>query len=122
MPRFFSTRFSPPHDDVQNAFGDGPFFEWWDKSEAGVYAGLGQTLAYLSRLEAEHGPFDGVLGFSQGAGLAALCCALRQAEISARPVSEDVQRLTEGYAGLAPLKQLRCVSCSVLAGRPCVCV
>nr|XP_033777160.1 esterase OVCA2 [Geotrypetes seraphini] len=39
--------------------------------------GLEDTLALLDRVFTEQGPFDGVLGFSQGAALGAILCALK---------------------------------------------
>jgi uncharacterized protein (DUF924 family)/Ran GTPase-activating protein (RanGAP) involved in mRNA processing and transport len=53
---------------------------WWDAvtdSEGGMrYVGLGASLAHLQDFVASAGPFDGVLGFSQGACLAAILAAL----------------------------------------------
>ncbi|BEI87013.1 hypothetical protein CcaverHIS002_0703590 [Cutaneotrichosporon cavernicola] len=42
---------------------------WFDLS---TYAGLDETYAYLSNILHTHGPFDGVLGLSQGAVLASI--------------------------------------------------
>lgn len=41
--------------------------------------GLEESLATVARALKESGPFSGLLGFSQGAALAALVCALGQA-------------------------------------------
>lgn len=38
------------------------------------YVGVQEALVRVSRAIADHGPFDGLLGFSQGATLAAYCC------------------------------------------------
>jgi predicted esterase len=38
------------------------------------YVGLEASLRAVRRAVEEHGPFDGVLGFSQGGTIAALCC------------------------------------------------
>ncbi|XP_053864414.1 esterase OVCA2 [Malaclemys terrapin pileata] len=46
--------------------------------EAAACKGLDESLDAVARALAEHGPFDGLLGFSQGAALAALLCALQQ--------------------------------------------
>jgi predicted esterase/GNAT superfamily N-acetyltransferase len=48
---------------------------WWfntspDPTRSGTYEGLETSRALLLALAAQHGPFDGVLGFSQGAVLA----------------------------------------------------
>lgn len=42
------------------------------------YDGLEQSLAWLERFCAEHGPFDGLFGWSQGATMAALMAAAQQ--------------------------------------------
>lgn len=42
----------------------------------GVYPGLDASLAYIASLLAESGPFDGIIGFSQGAALAAMVASL----------------------------------------------
>lgn len=60
---------------------------WWlsdpaagtfDAAAAGDAAGLEASLAAVAAAVAERGPFDGVLGFSQGAALGAMLCALGQ--------------------------------------------
>ena len=53
---------------------------WWNTCDAerpalsGAYVGLDESVARVKRCVADDGPFDGVLGFSQGATLAALLC------------------------------------------------
>ena len=53
---------------------------WWNTRDAerpalsGAYVGLDESVARVKRCVADDGPFDGVLGFSQGATLAALLC------------------------------------------------
>ena len=64
----------PPNADVVKWFGaDGPFFEHYyameDDNHQFTYVGVEESLAYLSKTLNEHGPFDIVLGFSQGANL-----------------------------------------------------
>ncbi|GMK60057.1 hypothetical protein CspeluHIS016_0902740 [Cutaneotrichosporon spelunceum] len=46
---------------------------WFDLS---TYAGFDETHAYLAAVVRDHGPFDGVLGLSQGAVLASLLIGL----------------------------------------------
>ncbi|KAH1179080.1 esterase OVCA2 isoform X1 [Mauremys mutica] len=46
--------------------------------EAAACGGLEAALEAVARAFAEQGPFDGLLGFSQGAALAALVCARQQ--------------------------------------------
>ena len=54
---------------------------WWNAAEAAerpatskTYVGLEDSLALARQTLQEHGPFDGLLGFSQGATLGALLC------------------------------------------------
>jgi predicted esterase len=61
--------------------GRGKNLGWWnsagDKERPALsktYVGLDESLALARQTIADHGPFDGVLGFSQGATLAALLC------------------------------------------------
>lgn len=51
-------------------------YAWWRKDDdTGEYVGLEETLRFLGNYLDFHGPFDGVVGFSQGAALAALLSA-----------------------------------------------
>ncbi|XP_006863298.1 PREDICTED: ovarian cancer-associated gene 2 protein [Chrysochloris asiatica] len=61
---------------------------WWFSEEAAVFSaleeptvcrGLEEALETVAQALNKLGPFDGLLGFSQGAALAALVCALGQA-------------------------------------------
>ncbi|XP_038615414.1 esterase OVCA2 [Tachyglossus aculeatus] len=61
---------------------------WFSEPEAATFSALEEPSACRGLEEAletvraalrQHGPFDGLLGFSQGAALAALVCALGQA-------------------------------------------
>ncbi|KAG8450785.1 hypothetical protein GDO86_003159 [Hymenochirus boettgeri] len=60
---------------------------WWfsnpDKSfeaieETNYCSGLEESLGTIAKAFSELGPFDGVLGFSQGAALVAILCSLKQ--------------------------------------------
>lgn len=57
-----------------------PCYEWWNRHTADdgdiVYGGYSETLAYIDAFVRREGPFDGVLGFSQGGILAHLLCML----------------------------------------------
>lgn len=46
---------------------------------AGQVLGWQESITYLGNVLRDRGPFDGVLGFSQGAGVAAALCAAQQA-------------------------------------------
>ena len=72
--------------DIVKAFFSAPFFEWWS-FENGTYTGILESLKYIEQYSKEHGPFEGVLGFSQGACLAAILCAThsRYPELSPLP-------------------------------------
>jgi predicted esterase len=70
------------------ALADGDF-GWWhaiDGADGAVrYRGWTRTRAALSAFCAAHGPFDGVLGFSQGAAVAAVLVALAVDAEAQRP-------------------------------------
>jgi hypothetical protein len=54
-------------------------FAWWRRSntaEPPEYVGLDNGLSAIARTLADSGPFDGVVGFSQGAALAAMVASL----------------------------------------------
>lgn len=74
----------PAQDAVQSTWPGMPYYEWWDKVADGKYAGAEKTLDYLRDYEQMHGPFEGVVGFSQGGALASLLCA--QASSSRGPM------------------------------------
>ncbi|KAK9236891.1 serine hydrolase FSH [Lipomyces kononenkoae] len=55
---------------------DDDSYGWWVKDEEKQeYVGLDKTWAYLAEYIKEEGPFDGAVGFSQGAALAGMLCA-----------------------------------------------
>ncbi|KAJ9177535.1 hypothetical protein P3X46_012746 [Hevea brasiliensis] len=57
--------------DVEGIF-DPPYYEWFQANKDFTeYSNFGECLAYIENYMIEHGPFDGLLGFSQGAILAA---------------------------------------------------
>lgn len=70
---------------AQFTFVNGPFsappgHAWWDANTAdGVttYDGWPKSRSYLHTVFKEQGPFDGILGFSQGAILSSVLVALR---------------------------------------------
>ncbi|KAM9257443.1 esterase OVCA2 [Cariama cristata] len=88
--------------------GDDPPRGWWFSGpgtfEAGEVAaapaGLEESLSAVAAALAEHGPFDGLLGFSQGAALAAMVCALRARGDPRFPVAFAI--LVAGFASRAP--------------------
>ena len=58
----------------------GPFHEWWDANETEdgeqEYAGLPEAVAHVQAHIAEFGPYDLIIGFSQGAMLATILTSL----------------------------------------------
>ncbi|XP_059624210.1 rhodanese-like domain-containing protein 6 isoform X2 [Cornus florida] len=57
--------------DVEGIF-DPPYYEWFQANQDYTeYYNFEECLAYLEDYMIKHGPFDGVLGFSQGAILTA---------------------------------------------------
>jgi hypothetical protein len=61
------------NDDKPDAFG------WWRRkgdAEPYVYVGMEQGLATISQVLQDQGPFDGVLGFSQGGAAAGMVASL----------------------------------------------
>ncbi|NXE30235.1 OVCA2 Esterase, partial [Ardeotis kori] len=87
---------------------DDPPRGWWFSGpgtfEAGeaaaAPAGLEESLSAVAAALAEHGPFDGLLGFSQGAALAAMVCALRARGDPRFPVAFAI--LVAGFASRSP--------------------
>ncbi|KAK1364180.1 Rhodanese-like domain-containing protein 6 [Heracleum sosnowskyi] len=61
--------------DVDWKVADGPFdyLQYQQQTQ-----GFDESLEHLKKVYSQEGPFDGILGFSQGAAMAALVCGLRQ--------------------------------------------
>lgn len=61
--------------DVEGRF-EGPYFEWWSlgaDTDGRFYAvGAEESLDLIAKTMREQGPFDGLVGFSQGAAAAAI--------------------------------------------------
>ncbi|KAJ2158220.1 hypothetical protein GGF46_003932 [Coemansia sp. RSA 552] len=54
---------------------------WWARSDRTLEArGIDRSLAFVKKVLTEQGPFDGVLGFSQGATMAAIVTALLEGQ------------------------------------------
>ncbi|XP_026546073.1 esterase OVCA2 [Notechis scutatus] len=68
-------RLPPAEGEPEREGGAGPR-GWWPESEAGPEPG--EALRAVAAALAALGPVDGLLGFSQGAALAGLLCALRE--------------------------------------------
>ncbi|OHW98870.1 dihydrofolate reductase [Colletotrichum incanum] len=91
---------------------------WWRAREPhGEYVGLEQSLEYISDLLRREGPFDGIVGFSQGAAAAAMVAALletgrREAFADAHAANRDSLSLPTAVAQLdhPPLRFAVCYS------------
>lgn len=105
----------PVPPDVSPHF-PGPYYEWWnahqDEEGRWRYDGWERALAHLEAVAAEHGPFDGVVGFSQGG--VALLVGMQRAGFALK--SQPPLRFCVCFAGI------RCVAgrgpAAQLGGRP----
>jgi len=61
----------PPDDGVATFYPDMDYFEWYFKDDRHVRS-IDENLSYLVQFIQKHGPFDGILGFSQGASFATM--------------------------------------------------
>ncbi len=104
------------------AFGD---FGWWHAKstanppasrDAGVgpaqkrYEGWERTFASIAQTFAAHGPFDGVLGFSQGASLTSLLAGLRSPDgrpTEAKPLTFAFAVMVGGFLSADPTLALQ---------------
>lgn len=69
----------PGFEPASDADQEPQCFAWWRRSdtvEPPEYVGIEKGLATVSRVLSEEGPFDGVIGFSQGAAMAAMLASL----------------------------------------------
>lgn len=75
----------PIPEDV-SPFFEGPYFEWWNahKSQDGSwsYDNWDKSLSFIQDVCRLHGPFDGVIGFSQGGAAAALLVAMQRSGLA----------------------------------------
>ncbi|KAL8823676.1 MAG: hypothetical protein Q9191_005647 [Dirinaria sp. TL-2023a] len=70
--------YGPPDPDGAN-IEDVEAFGWWirkDTDDGIIYRGIDQGMAAIARCIEEDGPFEGVIGFSQGAAAAAMVASL----------------------------------------------
>lgn len=72
IPGYEPSSESNPDNEIES-------YGWWRRSNTAtppLYTGLDEGFAAVARTLKEEGPFDGVIGFSQGAALAAMVAAL----------------------------------------------
>eukprot|EP00802_Teleaulax_amphioxeia_P022877 Tamp_23376.p1 GENE.Tamp_23376~~Tamp_23376.p1 ORF type:complete len:154 (+),score=29.74 Tamp_23376:467-928(+) len=65
-----------------------------------VWEKFDETLAFLDRVFLQHGPFDGILGFSQGACVAGVLCALLDKDELPANIKFDFAVLISGFQPL----------------------
>lgn len=72
----------PPDDGIAEFYPNQPYYEWWayeeDSEGRKIYNGHEKSLRRLEAFLDEHGPFLGVLGFSQGATMTTLLAELQE--------------------------------------------
>ncbi|KAJ5624547.1 Serine hydrolase FSH [Penicillium lagena] len=71
----------PGHEPSSNKEEEGKIeaYGWWRRSNTAdppLYQGMEEGLAAVAKVLSEEGPFDGVIGFSQGAAMAGMVAAL----------------------------------------------
>ncbi|KAJ5729752.1 uncharacterized protein N7483_004260 [Penicillium malachiteum] len=68
--KFMNGRLASPVEGELEGVVDGPFFNHYDR-DTSPGATVGEAIEHTQRFIEEQGPFDAVMGFSQGAALAA---------------------------------------------------
>ncbi|KAL4421601.1 hypothetical protein ABPG75_010892 [Micractinium tetrahymenae] len=91
----------PIPDDVSPFFA-GPYFEWWnanrDESGRWTYAGWQRAVAQVEDAMRLHGPFDGVMGFSQGGAMASLVVGMQRSGFALKGLPQ--LRFIIAFAGI----------------------
>lgn len=75
---------------------------WWKAKEPGVYEGFNKSMDYVVDYIKENGPFDGILGFSQGAAMASMVTNSIRRLIPDHPYF-DFSLLISGFVFIDPL-------------------
>ncbi len=90
----------PIPNDVVAAFPNEKYYEWWNATQREdgewEYVNADRSLEYIERVWNEHHGFDGIVGFSQGAAMAALLAGL--------------QRSGQALTGFSKLKFIICIA------------
>ncbi|KAF5456041.1 hypothetical protein F2P56_025556 [Juglans regia] len=74
--------------EVEGIF-DPPYYEWFQfNKEFTEYTNFDECLAYIENFMIKHGPFDGLLGFSQGAILSAALPGLQAQGVALTKVAK----------------------------------
>ncbi|XP_059624202.1 rhodanese-like domain-containing protein 6 isoform X2 [Cornus florida] len=116
--------------DVER-FYDPPYYEWYQiNQDFTEYYNFEECLAYLENFMINHGPFDGLLGFSQGAFLSAALPGMQSKGVALTKVPRikfvviisgskfvgfdfGLPKLAANYAFLSPVK---CPSLHIIDG------
>lgn len=86
---------------------NGEEFGWWFNTETKVFkatvpsnlsVGFDESLALVEKTFEQSGPFDGIIGFSQGASFVSILCAMQQRKLS--PIKFDFAILISGFKSL----------------------
>ncbi|KAJ1945497.1 Ovarian cancer-associated protein 2, partial [Linderina macrospora] len=103
---------------------DGPSAAWWNRKEGKVWQEIQQSARTIHKIMQEEGPFDALVGFSQGSGMAAVLLALMQigrspglaevdedvrvlaTELSDQPMPKFVMLFAGFYPDLAQFRQI----------------
>ena len=80
----------------------GPKFTWWRVEADGEYSGVVDSIDAVRRLFLTSGPFDGLLGFSQGGSFVALLLQLHTAHRTARDTHTPLPQLLPPSLALSP--------------------
>ncbi|EGX49905.1 hypothetical protein AOL_s00076g546 [Orbilia oligospora ATCC 24927] len=73
-------------------------YTWWRKDETtGEYKGIKETWKFISEYLDKNGPFIGAIGFSQGAGLAAILASILE---PSRPKPQSI--ISDGFSTTHP--------------------
>jgi hypothetical protein len=68
----------PPDKGIATYYPNNPYYEWFVRKPEDKYSGLSESMDFLLQYIKEHGPFDGLLGFSQGASIVTRLARLQQ--------------------------------------------
>jgi predicted esterase len=70
----------PPDKGIATYYPNNSYYEWFIRKPEDKFSGLRESIALLLRYIQENGPFDGLLGFSQGASMVTRLASLQQSK------------------------------------------
>ncbi|XP_019256982.1 PREDICTED: esterase AGAP003155-like isoform X2 [Nicotiana attenuata] len=86
---FLDAPFPAQGKSALEGFFDPPYFEWFQSNKDFTeYYNFEECLEYIEDFMSKHGPFDGVLGFSQGAVLGAAIPGMQRERVALTKVQE----------------------------------